>query len=448
MRPGPAIENIKRFGFNATELDRAKQAYLSGEENSLREKNKTNSEEFVGEYQRLFLNQEASPGVAWEYKFVKDHLPEITLEQINALVNEYIRDEDRDILILAADKDRSSLPDSISVMSWINQISAEKMTAYSDEINMQPLISQEIKSGTVIESKSNTKLGTTELKLSNGVKVVLKPTDFKNDEIRFLATSPGGTSLYSDADFTNASDAALIGNFGLGDFNPVQLDKMLSGKIIKAEPFIDERSEGIEGFATPKDLETALQLVYLRFTAPRKDPAIFDNIISNSREIITTRYSDPKNVFTDTSNFILGNYNIRRSPPSIQKLNQLDLEKLYAIYKERFADASGFTFFFTGNFNIDSIKPLLEKYLGSLPSLNKNETARDLNIHIPAGQLTKKVYKGSENKATVKMVFSGAYDFSPENNMTLQAIKEVLVDKNNTTPARRRERSLFTQRTN
>ncbi len=157
------IENIKRFGFNATELDRAKQAYLSSEENSLREKNKTNSEELVGEYLRLFLNQEASPGVAWEYAFIKDHIAQITLEQINALVNEYIRDEDRDILILAADKDKSSLPDSSSVIAWIDAISKEKMTAWSDEINSRPLISQEIKSGTVIESKSNAKLGITEL---------------------------------------------------------------------------------------------------------------------------------------------------------------------------------------------------------------------------------------------------------------------------------------------
>ena len=423
------IENIKRFGFSATELDRAKQAYLSGEENSLREKNKTNSEEFVNEYLRLFLNQEASPGVAWEYAFVKDHISQITLEQINSLVNEYIRDEDRDILILAADKDKSSLPDSISVINWINQISAEKMTAYADAVIDQPLISENIIPGKTVDSKTNAKLGTTELKLSNRVKVVLKPTDFKNDEIRFLGMSAGGTSVYSDADFTNASDAALIGNFGVGDFNPVQLDKMLTGKIIKADPFISERSEGIEGFATPKDLETALQLVYLRFTAPRKDDAIFNNIISNSKEMLTTRYADPKNVFNDTVNTILGNYNYRRSAPSIQKLNELDLQKLYAIYKERFADASGFTFFFTGNFSVDSIKPLLEKYLGSLPSLNKNETARDLGIHIPSGQLTKKVFKGSENKSTVKMVFSGTYEFTPENNMNLQAIKEVLAIK-------------------
>ncbi len=423
------IENVKRFGFNASELDRARQAYLSGEENALREKNKTNSEEFVGEYQRLFLSQEASPGIGWEYQFVKDHINQITLEQINALVNEYIRDEDRDILILAADKDKAALPDSVSVMGWIDGISKAKIAAYVDAVNKQPLISENIIPGKTIESKSNTKLGITELRLSNGVRVILKPTDFKNDEIRFLAFSPGGTSLYSDADFQNAANAALIAEFGIRDFNPVQLDKILSGKIIEVKPFISERSEGLEGFSTPKDLESAFQLIYVRFVSPRKDAAIFNNTINNSSEIIATRYTDPKNVFNDTVSSILGNYNPRRMPPSVKKLNELDLEKLYTIYKERFADASGFTFFFTGNFNTDSIRPLLEKYLGSLPSLHKNETARDLNIHIPAGQLTKKVYKGSENKATVKMVFSGAYDFTPENNMTLQAIKEVLAIK-------------------
>ncbi len=421
-----AIENIKRFGFNASELERAKQAYVSGEENALREINKTNSDEYVGEYQRLFLNQEASPGIAWEFKFVKDHIAGITLDEINALVREYIRDQDRDILILAADKDRASLPDSSAVTGWITEIGKQPMTAYADAAISQTLIAENIIPGKIIATNTNPKIGITEWKLSNGIRVVLKPTDFKNDEIRFLAFSPGGTSLYSDADYENASDAALIGAFGLSDFDPARLEKMLSGKILQADPFIAERREGVEGYAIPKDLETALQLVWLRFTAPRRDSAIFNNMISSSREVIATRYNDPKNVFADTTNYILGGYNYRRSPPSIEKLNQLSLEKMYRIYKERFSDAGGFTFFFIGNFKIDSIRPMLEKYLGSLPALNKNEKPRDLGIHIPAGRITKKVFRGSENKATVKMIFSGNYIFTPENNMALQAIKEVL----------------------
>jgi len=420
------IENIKRFGFNAGELERAKQAYVSGEENALRELNKTNSDEYVGEYQRLFLNQEASPGIAWEFQFVKDHIAAVTLEEINALVHEYIRDQDRDILILAAEKEKAILPDSTTVTGWIGEISNQPMTAYADAVSNQQLIAENIVPGKIITTKTNPKIGTTEWKLSNGVRIVLKPTDFKNDEIRFLAFSPGGTSLYSDAEYENASDAALIGAFGVRDIDPAKLDKMLSGKILQVDPFIAERRQGIEGYTTPKDLETTLQLVWLRFTAPRKDTAIFNNMISNSREVLATRYNDPKNVFTDTTNYILGAYNYRRSPPTVEKLNQLSLEKMYNIYKERFSDASGFTFFLTGSFNIDSIRPLLEKYLGSLPALNKNEKPRDLGIHIPAGRLTKKVYRGSENKATVKIIFSGNYYFTPENNLTLQAIKEVL----------------------
>ena len=300
----------------------------------MREINKTNSDDYVGEYQRLFLNQEASPGIAWEFQFVKDHITGITLEEINALVREYIRDQDRDILILAADKDKASLPDSMTVTGWITGEIGKQlaMTAYADAVISQTLITENIVPGKIIATYTNPKIGTTEWKLSNGVRIVLKPTDFKNDEIRFLAFSPGGTSLYSNADYENASDAALIGAFGLSDFDPARLEKMLSGKILQADPFIAERREGVEGYATPKDLETALQMVWLRFTAPRKDSAIFNNMISSSREVIATRYNDPKNVFADTTNYILGGYNYRRSPPSIEKLNQLNLEKMYTIF--------------------------------------------------------------------------------------------------------------------
>ena len=193
------------------------------------------------------------------------------------------------------------------------------MTAYADAVISQTLIAENIVPGKTIATITNPKIGTTGWKLSNGMRVVLKPTDFKNDEIRFLACSPGGTSLYSDADYENASDAALVGAFGLSDFDPARLEKMLSGKILTGDPFIAERREGVEGYATPKDLETALQLVWLRFTAPRKDSAIFNNMISSSREMIATRYNDPKNVFADTTTYILGGYNYRRSPPSIEK---------------------------------------------------------------------------------------------------------------------------------
>ncbi len=424
-----AIEKIKRFGFTASELERAKQNYLSNIESSFKEKDKTNSESFVGEYQRNFLHQEASPGISWEYNFVKNNIGSITLDQINAITKEYIRDDNRDILLMAPEKDKSSLPDSSTVAGWMNMISNKNLTAYVDEVNHLPLISTVPTAGTITNTKTIKEVGVTELTLGNGIKIICKPTNFKNDEIRFAAFSPGGSSLYPDLEFQNAKNAALIAGFGLGNFDPAQLNKQLTGKRVQVGPYIDERNEGLQGFSSPKDLETAMQLIWLYFTSPRKDSAIFNNIVNNAREMIANRYSDPKNVFTDTVNYILGNYNYRRTPPSIEKLNQLNLEKLYSIYKDRFSDAGGFTFVFVGSFNIDSLRPLLEKWLGSLPSLSRHETARDLGIHIPAGQLTKKVYKGSEDKATVRMVFSGDYTFTAENNLELAALKEVLAIK-------------------
>ncbi len=420
------VEKVKRFGFTQTELDRAKQNILSSLETAFKEKNKTGSEGFVGEYQKLFLNQEASPGITWEYEFVKNHLNQITLDEINGLAKEYIRDQNRSILILAPEKDKNTLPDSATVANWINEINQTKLTAFTDEVNNKPLLAVLPVAGKVISDKPVPAIGVSIITLSNGIRVILKPTDFKNDEIRFAAFSPGGSSLYSDSNYINAANAGIIAGFGAGTFSPVQLDKMLAGKIIEVTPFIGERTQGVNGFSTPKDFETALQLLYLRFTSPRKDQDLFNNIINNAREELKNRYSDPDRVFADTVSRILGNYNYRRLPFSENRLNKLNLDKLYKIYGERFSDVSGFTFVFVGNFKVDSMRLFLEKYLGSLPSLHKKESARDLGIHIPAGQMTKKVFKGSENKATVKMVFSGDYIFSAENNMALQAVKEIL----------------------
>jgi len=420
------IEQLKRFGFTETELERARINYLSGEEASLKEKDKTNSESFAGEYQRHFLNQEASPGIDWEYTFVKNHIGQVTLAQINELTKDYITDINRDILVFGSEKDKSILPDSAMVAGWLALVSSKNLTAYKDDISQTSLMPAVPVPGKIVSRKEINSLQITELTLSNGIKIILKPTNFKNDEIRFAAFSPGGTSLYSDKEFQNAANAGIIAGFGVGDINPVQLDKILTGKKFQLEPFINDQAEGLNGVTVPDDLETALQMVYLRFSNPRKDTVLFSNIINNSKEIIENRYSDPKNVFTDTVNLVMGNYNYRRTPPSLAKLMQLDLDEMYRIYKERFSDASGFTFVFVGNFKIDSIRPLLEKYLGGLPALHKNEIARDHGIYIPPGQITKKVFKGSENKATVTMVFSGDYQYSPENNIVLTALKEVL----------------------
>ena len=423
-------ERVQRFGFTQTELDRAKQSYLTNMESAFKEKDKTPSESLVNEYLRHFLEQEASPGIEYEYKMANSLTGGISLDDVNGLAKKYITDVNRDVIIMGPEKDKDNLPDEAKVESWIKGTKQSDISAYVDQVSDKPLLSAQLSGGKVISESKIPEIGLTEFKLSNGVKVILKPTDFKNDEISFSAFSAGGSSLYSDADFQSALYAtAIIRNGGLGDFNSVQLPKLLSGKRVSVSPYIMEKFEGISGSASPKDLETALQLTYLYFTQPRKDAETYKGLIAQQKGGLANRGNDPTSVFADSVAAILGNYNVRRTGPSIEKINQVSLDRAFEIYKDRFADASDFTFVFVGSFNPAELKPMLEKYLGSLPSTNRKETARDLGIQIPAGKIDKKIYKGQEPKANVRLVFSGDYTWSEKHNNQLNALAEVLTIK-------------------
>jgi zinc protease len=270
-------------------------------------------------------------------------------------------------------------------------------------------------------------IGTATLILSNGVKIILKPTDFKNDQILISGYSFGGTSLASDADFTSANLAAnIIGNSGVSDFSQIQLDKLLAGKNVSISPYISETAEGISGNASPQDFETALQLIYLYFTQPRKDPDIWQSNVTQAKSFLATRGLDPMNVYSDTVAAVLNGHNFRNLITTPALLDAASLDKAYAFYKDRFADASGFTFTLVGNFDESTIKPLLETYLGGLPSTQSNQTYKDLHIQPPAGQITKIVHKGIGDKAVVRLVFSGDYDYNPQNNIQMDALEGIL----------------------
>jgi zinc protease len=420
-------ERAKRFGFTQPELERAKTAYLTGMEEAYKEKDKTNSDSYVKEYQEYFLDSVASPGITVELRLTKTELPGITLADLNSLVRDFIVDSNRDILVMAPEKDKSTLPDEAQVDGWLKEVAGEQLQPYKEEVSKQPLLSAEPAPGQIRSEQQDTALHVTTLMLSNGVRVVLKPTDFKNDEIVFNGYASGGTSLYNDADYESAANAAeLVAANGAGNYDPGQLDSYLEGKQLSVHPYINDRFEGIRGRSTRTDLETALQLLYAEMTEPRKDTAISHGIIERTKSSLQNRGSDPNMVFRDTVTAILGDYNVRRTGPSIAKMDEVNIDKAFAVYKERFADASNFTFTFVGSFDLSAIKPLLEKYLGGLPSAGRHEEARDLNIHIPDGRIVKNVYKGSEPKSTVLMIFSGPFDYSPYDVVKMDALKETL----------------------
>jgi zinc protease len=420
-------ERLKHFGFTLAELERAKIAYMNGMESAVKEKGKANSSNYVKEYQAYFLTNSAAPGIDKEYQLTKNDLSGITLTDVNSLTTSYITNTNRDILILAPEKDKGSLPNEAVVNSWLKAVEAETLTPYKDEVSIKPLLSAMPAPGKVKSEEENKELNITTITLSNGVKVLLKPTDFKNDQIIFSSFAPGGTSLYSDADYQSAAGAAaIIAAGGVGNYNTGELSKYLEGKQLSVKPYITERFQGISGGSTPKDLETAMQLIYAYFTEPREDTAIFKGLIARSKAGLANRANDPNAVFSDTVSAVLGSHNIRRTGPTLEKLEQINPDRAYQIYKERFADAGNFTFTFVGSIDMNTIKPLLEKYLGSLPATNQREQAKDLNIHTPTGRIEKTVYKGSEPKATVYLMYAGKYDYSPENKVKMDAMKETL----------------------
>jgi len=420
-------ERIKRFGFTSTELCRAKQSYLNNMESALNEKNKTNSENYVQEYLAYFLKGTAAPGIQYEYGMVRKDLPGITLSEVSALSAEYITPSNRDILLMAPEKDKNTLPDEKTVNSWIKAVADEKLEPYNDEVSILPLMTVSPVNGKITGAAKDDKLGTTLLTLSNGVKVLLKPTAYKDNEVLFTAFAPGGTSLYSDSDYQSAANATgIIPSFGAGNYNPTQLDKFLSGKQLVVRPYISERMQGVSGAATPKDLETALQLLYTYYTEPRKDTELFQGIIARSKAQLQNRANDPSSVFKDTVSAVLGMHSIRRTGPTLAKLDQIGLDRSFEIYKERFGDASGLVFTFVGSFDVEQLKPLLEKYIGSLPASGHSAPARDLGIDVPTGKIEKTVYKGSEPKASVQLYWSGNFKYNTAEKATIDALRECL----------------------
>jgi len=420
------IERVKRFGFTPTELARAKQSYLNRMESALKEKNKTNSDSYVNEYLAYFLKNEAAPGIEAEFELVKSALPQINLAELNQVAKNYIRDDNRTVLLMAPEKNKAELPAEATVNSWLKAVEAENLQPYNDQVSTLALLMKAPTPGKIIKEVKDEHLGITTLTMSNGIKVVLKPTGFKNNEILFNSFSAGGTSLYNDADYQSAANAAIIPAFGAGNYTITELSKFLSGKQLAVQPYISERSQGVNGGSTPQDLELALQLAYAYLTEPRKDVNQFQSIIQRSKAALTNRGSDPGTVFKDSVAAFLGNYNIRRTPPTPAKLEQINLDRAYQIYQERFANAAGTVYTFVGALNMETIKPLLEKYVASLPANSKVQQAKDLFIYPPKGRVAKNIYKGTEPKATVELFYTGNFTYSDKEKIQLDALKETL----------------------
>lgn len=421
-------ERVRRFGFTATELERQKASLMSRIEKIYNERDKTESRNLAMEYVANFLTEEPAPGISYEYEVYKQYLSGITLEEVNAFSKKWITDGENCVVIITApDKPSLKMPSEQRIREVMSGMQKLDVKPYEDKVVNKPMVdAASIKGGKVVSTAKVEALGITEYRLSNGIRVFVKPTDFKN-EILFTAYSWGGWSGYPEKDFMSAvSCDEIVEESGLGEFDATAMEKAMSGKIVSCSPFVSDLQQGFNGSCAPKDMETMFQLIYKSFTEPRKDTAAFSAYIANNMAALKNRGADPQSVFFDTITYAMSGYNYHFRPRTADQMMEIDLDKAISVYKERYADASGFTFVFVGNVKPEEIQPMLEKYLASLPAMNKNQSWTDMGVASPKGKFEREVKKGTEPRSAVMMRFNMPFEFNRTNRNEVSAVKKLM----------------------
>jgi len=419
---------VREFGFSASEFDRAKQWMAAFYERAYSERDKGESGSYAQEYLNYFLEGEPSPGIEYEYRLVKQLLPTITEADASTMARSLLGDDSRVILATSPQKAGVKVPTEAELQAALTAATSTRVTPWADTAMTRALMERPPTAGTVVSRRTLDDLGVTIVRLSNGVEAWLKPTDFKNDQVVFAMTAPGGSSLAPSADYPEASLAtALVSAAGAGGLKATDLQKVLTGKLVSAQPFIGLSSHGVGGSAAPAQLETALQLLYQELTAPGDDAESFALLKKQLAALVANRGQSPGQVFGEKLSQINTSNHYTAQPLTQERVDTLSREKMIAFYRERFANAADFTFFMVGAFKLDDAVPLLAQYVGSLPSTGKPTSSfKDVALHFPAATEQAKVELGREPRGQTVISFFADPSIDPMEQEQLIAATTVL----------------------
>lgn len=421
------VERAQRYGFTTSELERERLEMLRVMQQRYAERDKMPSSAFAAEYVSHFLYGGTILGTETEYQLYQELIPSITISEVNSAARDWTGSEDRVILVSTPESDDIEVPSFTALQRIVESVPNARLSIYRDSISDAPLLSQAPTPGRVVNETEIEEIGVVRWELSNGATMLLKSTDFREEEILFAARSPGGTSLVPDDEYIPALTAtAVVQAGGIGSLSANDLRKRLAGRLVGVGADISERYEGLSGAASPRDLEMLFQLIYLKFTAPRADSTAFLAYQAQARSSLANRAASPEVAFRDTLQMTLTQNHPRARPPSVEMFDELDMARSFEIYQERFADASDFTFYLVGSFQLDAVRPLVERYVASLPSLNRNEEPRDLGIRPPRGVIRKEVRRGMEPRATTQIVFTGDSEFNRQSVISIRTLADVL----------------------
>jgi zinc protease len=422
-------QRARQYGFSVSEVERAKKGMLRNYERMYNEREKSDSSGYAAEYIRNFLEQETIPGVAAEYRYATELIPGITQQEVNAAVRAAIPvNQSKLVIYTGVDKAGAAPPKADQLVAIATAAEKIDVKPIEDKVYASQLMPTLPKAGSIVSEQVNTKIGTTELTLSNGVKVVLKPTDFNNDQVILGGLRYGGWSLLPDSDvFAAAYASSIVGQMGVLNYSPNDLVKVLAGKSVSSSAQVSSLNEAVGGSSGSTDVEAMLQLVYLQMTQPRKDAAIYTAYVDRQRELAQNNLARPESVFYDTVTATLYNNSprvLRAAKPA--DFDQLALDRVLDIYNSRMSSARDFTFFVIGSFDVEKIKPLIATYIASLPAGEIPVAFKDEGVRPIKGVVKKEVHAGSEPKSTISLSFTGEVEYSRAARMRLQALMEVM----------------------
>lgn len=422
------LERVKRFGFSQTELERAKKSVEATYENLWNNRDKMESGDLAEELVRNFTESEPVPGIEKEFELIKNILPNVSLNDVNNVINRFKNEKNRFAFVLGP-QGKENVPKEEQILSVVAEKEQADIKPYEEKALPTALLKTEPKPVKAISSSRNEAEGSTSISFQNGISVTLKSTAFKDDQILLSAARYGGNSGYAVEDKFSAEYAAsVVSVMGIGDFSPTDLRKMMAGKTASVSPSISGTQEGFNGRSSKKDLETMLQLLYLFVNQPRKDSALFRSWVQRNKAQYTMASSNPQFAFVDTLYRVLFKDDPKTptTVPKSENFDKINLDRAFAIYKERMGDLSGMHFTFVGSFKDEEIIPLLEKYLGSLETSGKTFTYTDNKLRPIQGNNGFVFNRGKDEKSLIIEINYGELPYTPDVKLKMNALSEVL----------------------
>lgn len=419
-------QRVWQHGFTQAELDREKANTQRQLEQNVLEENKVESNRVVQRLISHYLDEVPVPDAKQNLDMFTSMAPTITLEEVSQLAKKWIVDRNRVIIVTGPEKDKAMYPDSAELVSMVKATSMKNMEPYKDVDVSAPLLSGTFPVQPVLNATYDANLGVYHWSFANGVQVSAKPTTFKNDEILMNAYSNGGHSLYNDALYPSArGTSSVVGTSGVGTYNATGLEKKLTGQRVSVTPFIAERYEGLSGSSSVKDATTLMQLTYSYITAFRRDTTALNSYLTKERARYANLLSDPQNWYSDKVSRITSQNHPRRGFPSLASYDQIRMDDIMSVYKDRFKDVSDMHFYFVGNFNPDSLKQLTSRYLGALPGGGRQEQWKDVGDRFPEGRVDSVFYRGEAPKSLVQLIYHGVDHYDPDTSYILQSLVDL-----------------------